>query len=140
VGSKGPVTETGEAATPHVIVNVEPTPATPPADHLVKPVQVSLEHRPWLPAEPLVDKGSPDSQVLVESQQTYAVTLLGPVAADPRGQARAGAGCDTARFLVEWERQVVTCPLGQERIAWLPNTSPKNGMPGAVRFARKAQG
>ena len=68
---------------PHFIVNVETTPATTPDDHMVKPVHASLEQRDLLPAEHLVDKGYTDSQVLVESQQTYAVTLIGPVADDP---------------------------------------------------------
>ena len=90
-----------------------------------------------LPAEHLVDKGYTDSQVLVESQRTYGVTLIGPVADDPSWQARAGTGFDKSQFLVDWERQVVTCPMGKQSISWLPNTYPKNGMTWEVRFARK---
>jgi transposase len=57
VGYKVHVTETCEADTPHVIVNVETTPATTPDDHMVKCVHTSLEQRALLPAEHLVDKG-----------------------------------------------------------------------------------
>ena len=67
VGDKVHVTETCEADTPHVIVNVETTPATTPDDHMVRCVHTSLEQRELLPAEHLVDKGYTDSQVLVES-------------------------------------------------------------------------
>jgi transposase len=130
------VTETCDAETPHWIVNVETTPATTPDDHMVKWVHTSLEQRGLLPAEHLVDKGYTDSQVLVESQRTYGVTLIGPVADDPSWQARAGTGFDKAQFLVDWDRQVVTCPMGQQSISWLPNTY-KNGMTWEVRFARK---
>jgi len=74
---------------------------------------------------------------LVDSQQTSGVTLLGPVADDPSWQARTGTGFDKSQFVVDWERQVVTCPLGKESISWLPHTYPKSGMTWEVRFARK---
>jgi transposase len=136
VGYKVHVTETCEAETPHLIVNVETTPATTPDDHMVRCVHTSLEQRALLPAEHLVDKGYTDSQVLVESQRTYGVTRTGPVADDPSWQARAGTGFDQSQFLVDWDRQVVTCPMGKQSISWLPNTY-KNGMTWEVRFARK---
>jgi transposase len=136
VGYKVHVTETCDAEIPHLIVNVETTPATTPDDNMVKHVHTSLEQQGLLPAEHLVDKGYTDSQVLVESQQTYGVTLIGPVADDPSWQARAGTGFDKSRFLVDWDRQVVTCPMGKQSISWLSNTY-KNGMTWEVRFARK---
>ena len=73
---------------------------------------------------------------MVESQQTYGVTLLGPVADAPSGQARAGTGFDNSQLLVDGDRKVVTCPMGKQSISWLPNTY-KNGMTWEVRFARK---
>jgi transposase len=137
VGYKVHLTETCETDTPHVIVNVETTAATTPDDHMVKRVHASLEPRDLLPAEHLVDKGYTDSQVLVESQRTYGVTLIGPVADDPSWQARTGTGFDKSQFRVDWDRQVVTCPMGKQSISWLPHTYPKNGMTWEVRFARK---
>ena len=124
IGYKVHLTETCDAALPHLIVNVETTPATTPDDNMIGNVHASLEPRGLLPAEHLVDKGYTDSQVLVESQQTYGVTLIGPVADDPSWQARAGTGFDKAQFLVDWDRQVVTCPMGKQSISWLPNTYP----------------
>jgi len=117
IGYKGHLTETCDPATPHLIVNVETTPATTPDDQMIATVHASLEPRGLLPAEHLVDKGYTDSQVLVESQRTYGVTLLGPVADDPSWQARAGTGFDKAQFLVDWERKVVTCPMGKQRVS-----------------------
>jgi len=137
VGYKVHLTETCDPATPHLIVNVETTPATTPDDHMLATIHASLEPRGLLPAEHLVDKGYTDSQTLVESQRTYGVTLIGPVADDPSWQARAGTGFDKAQFLVDWDRQVVTCPMGKQSISWLPNTYPPKGMMWEVRFARK---
>jgi transposase len=137
IGYKVHFTATCEPETPHLIVHVETTPATTPDDHMVESVHASLEPRDLLPGEHLVDKGYTDSQVFVDSQQTYGVTLIGPVAADPSWQARAGTGFDKAHFRVDWEQQVVTCPMGKQSLSWLPNTSPKNGMMWEVRFARK---
>ena len=48
------------------------------------------------------------------------------MADDPSWQARAGTGFDKAQFLVDWDQQVVTCPMGKQSISWLPNTYPKN--------------
>ena len=84
-----------------------------------------------------IGKPYTDSQVLVDSQRTYGVTLIGPVADDPSWQARAGTGFDKAQFLVDWDRKVVTCPMGKQNISWLPNTYPQNGMTWEARFARK---
>src|SRR5271168_5350242 len=44
---------------------------------------------------------------------------------------------DRPQFLVDWDRQVVTCPAGKQSISWLPNTWPENGMMFEARFARK---
>lgn len=137
IGYKVHLTETCDPATPHLIVNVETTPATTPDDHMIATVHASLEPRGLLPAEHLVDKGYTDSHVLVDSQRTYGVALSGPVADDPSWQARAGLGFDKAQFLVDWDQQVVTCPMGKQSISWLPNTYPQNGMTWEARFARK---
>jgi transposase len=137
IGYKVHLTETCDPATPHLIVNVETTPATTPDDHMLATIHASLEPRGLLPEEHLVDTGYTDSQVLVDSQRLYGVTLIGPVADDPSWQARAGTGFDKAQFLVDWERQVVTCPMGKQSISWLPNTYPQNGMTWEARFARK---
>ena len=137
VGYKVHLTETCDEGLPHLRVNVETTPATTPDDHMLAVVHASLEPRGLLPTEHVVDKGYTDAQVLVESQRAYGVTLIGPVADDPSWQARAGAGFDKAQFLVDWDQQVVTCPLGKQSLSWLPNTYPQNGMMWEVRFARK---
>jgi transposase len=136
VGYKAHFTETCDADRPRLIVNVETTPATTPDDHRIEEVHESEEGRDLLPGEHLVDEGDTDSLVLVASLSEYGVTIVGPVAADPGWQARAGAGFDKGSFGVDWDREVVTCPAGKESISWLPNTYPKDGMVFEARFAR----
>jgi transposase len=137
VGYKVHFTETCDEDRPRLIVNVETTPASTPDDNMVEEVHKSQEQRDLLPGEHLVDKGYTDAQVLVDSQREYGVTIIGPVAEDPSWPARAGAGFDKGSFEVDWDRQVVTCPAGQESISWLPNTYPQNGVAFEARFARK---
>ena len=70
-------------------------------------------------------------------EQQYGVTIVGPVADDPSWQARSDDGLTKSQFLVDWDRQVVTCPAGKQSISWLPNTWPESGMVFEARFARK---
>jgi transposase len=137
VGYKVHITETCDPEHPHLVTNVETTPATTPDDNMVAVIHASLAPRDLLPQEHLVDKGYTDADMLVASQYEYGVTIVGPVADDPSWQARAREGFDKSRFLVDWEQQVVTCPMGKQSISWLPNTYPKNGLVWEVRFARK---
>ena len=139
VGYKVQVTETCDPACegPHVITNVETTPATTPDDNMVAVIHGSLEKRGLLPGEHLVDKGCTDSHVLVDSKQRCGVTIVGPVADDPSWQARLDGGLTKAAFGVDWDRKVVTCPAGNESISWLPSTHTENGMVFEARFATR---
>jgi transposase len=137
IGYKVHLTETCDTKTPHLIVNVETTPATTPDDHMAAVVHESLKTRNLLPREHLVDKGYTDSQMLVDSEREYGVTIIGPVAADPCWQAREGTGFDKSQFVVDWERQTVTCPAGKQSISWHRHTYPASGMAFEARFARQ---
>ncbi|HKI20527.1 MAG TPA: transposase, partial [Isosphaeraceae bacterium] len=137
VGYKVHFTETCDEDRPHLIVNVETTPATTPDDNMIDVVHESQKRRDLLPAQHLVDKGYTDAQVFVDSQCEYGVTIVGPVAEDPSWQARAGEGFDKGSFEVDWDRRVVTCPAGKQSISWLPNSYTQNGVVFEARFRRK---
>ncbi len=139
VGYKVQVTETCDPGCegPHVITNVETTPATTPDDNMVAVIHNSLEKRGLLPGEHLVDKGYTDSHVLVDSRQNHGVTIIGPVADDPSWQARLDDGLTKAAFHVDWDRKVVTCPAGKQNISWLPSTHTESGMMFEARFATR---
>ena len=139
VGYKVQVTETCDPACegPHMITNVETTPATTPDDNMVAVVRQSLEKRGLLPGERLVDKGYTDPQTLVGSRERYDVTVVGPVADDSGWQARLDDGPTKAAFHVDWDHKVVTCPAGKQNISWLPSTHTENGMVFEARFATR---
>jgi transposase len=137
VGYKVHFTETRDEDQPHLIINVQTTPATTPDDNMIEVVTESLEQHDRLPGEHLVDKGYTDAKVLVDSQREYGVTIVGPVAEKPSWQARDGEGFDKASFEVDREKEVVTCPAGKTSLSWLPNTYPQSGMAFAALFARK---
>jgi transposase len=135
-GYKVHLTEICDADTPRLMVKVETTPATTPDDQMAAVVPQSLRGRTLLPREHLVDQGYTDAQMLVDSEREYGVTSVGPGAEDPGWQAREGTGFDTSQVVVDWERQVVTCPAGKQRISWHPQTYPASGMAFEARFAR----
>jgi transposase len=137
LGYKAHLTETCDPETPHLITNVETTPASTPDDNMIAVVHQSLKERDLLPAEHLVDKGYTDSRVLVDSPREHGVTIVGPVADDPSWQARAEDGFDKAQFIVDWDRHAVTCPAGKQSISWLPSTYPKKGTVFEARFSAR---
>jgi hypothetical protein len=97
IGYKVHLTETCDPATPHLIVNVETTPATTPDDHLLATIHASLEPRGLLPAEHLVDKGYTDSQVLVDSQ--YHTERNHQGLDNPLIVLAGAVGCQTGRVV-----------------------------------------
>jgi transposase len=133
IGYKVHFTETCETDLPHLITHVETTTAAVPDDQVLEGVHQALAGRDLLPAVHLVDAGYTDAEGLVSSQQAYGVTLLGPVAADPSWQAKAGEGFEKASFRIEWEREVAICPADNQNYSWLPNGDRSRGAAGSIR-------
>ena len=138
VGYKVHLTETCDPDLPHLLTNVETTPATTPDDHMVGVVHAALATRDRLPAEHLVDKGYTDAHVLVDSQRDYGVTIVGPVAEDPSWQAQTHTGFAKADFVIDWQAQTATCPMGKPSLSWLVNPDATKPETVVVRFSRRA--
>jgi Transposase DDE domain len=96
-------------------------------------VHEALGKQELLPEIHLVDAGYTTAKGLVDSQQDYGVTLLGPVAQDASWQAKAGEGFDRASFIVDWEAHTVTCPAGKQNYSWLPYDDPDKALAQGVR-------
>ncbi len=135
VGYKVQLTETCDADAPRVITDVETTPATTPDHGMVPVVHAALTARARLPAEHLVDTGYTDAATLLESVRDRGVRLVGPVAADPSWQARAGFA--QADFAIDWERQVATCPAGKASAAFRLSAHAPGVPAWEGRFARR---
>ena len=137
VGYKVHLSETCDPELPHLLTNVETTPATTPDDNMLAVVHASLAARDRLPHEHLVDKGYTDAHVLVDSRRDYGVHIIGPVAEDPSWQAQAGAGFAKADFLIDWDGQTATCPTGKQNLSWLVNPDATKPETVVVRFSRR---
>jgi transposase len=90
-----------------------------------------------LPHAHLVDCGSTDAVTLVTSPQEYGVTVIGPVAAASRWQAREGTGFATAAFPINWEAHTAPCPRGKQSRKWQPDQDVTGQDVIQIRFAKK---
>ena len=119
-GYKIHLTETCDDDAPHIITDVETTPATTSDFDMTPIVQARLAERDLLPSEHIVDAGYVTADHLVSSHNDHAIDLLGPVAADVSWQAKAHDGFDVATFRIDWEAQRALCPQGHASTLWMP--------------------
>jgi transposase len=119
VGYKVFLTETGDPDQPRLITHVATTPASTADETMVKPIHGALEKADLLPTEHLVDAGFVRVEHIVDSPEQYGVTIVGPTAKDSSWQAHTQGAFDKSQFRIDWERQVVICPMGKESRYWL---------------------
>jgi transposase len=119
-GYKVHLTETCDEGGPHLITNVETTPATTNDVELTGIIHTHLAAHALLPHEHLVDTGYMDADHLVMSRDTHGVDLVGPVLTDNSWQARSPEGYEIACFAIDWTAHTVTCPQGKVNRRWTP--------------------
>jgi transposase len=119
-GYKVHLTETYEEERPNLITNVETTAATVADDAMTARIHASLAERGLLPDKHVADTGYVNSKLLVASEETYGVELIGPTRSDNRWQAKAGAGFSAHDFVVDWESKRAICPSGKPNSGWAP--------------------
>src|SRR5262249_55011315 len=137
VGYKVHLTETCDEGTPHLITNVETTPA-PVADGDMTPhVHQALRGRALLPEKHLAYTAYVDAELLVDSRQEYGVDLIGPTRPDYRWQAKAAEGFAAGDFEVDWEAQQATCPEGRASSSWTPAIDRGHNEVVKIKFSRK---
>jgi transposase len=112
------LTETCAPDTPHLITNVETTPATSADVEVTDTIHQSLAAKDLLPEEHLVDTAYVSVDRLLTSQRDHNVDLIGPVSGGGSWQAKAGKGFDVTCFAVDWDTQTVTCPQGHTSQNW----------------------
>jgi len=136
IGYKVHLTETCEPKQVEVITHVETTYA-PVADVEQLPtIHEALVDKGVPPGEHLVDTGYMDVSLLLQSQQTQGIRLLGPVRPDPGWQAQQHTGYDTSQFAFDWQAKRATCPQGKTSVTWTERTDRQSGRAiVAVQFA-----
>jgi transposase len=126
VGYQVHLTETCDDDTPHLITQVETTPATESDFEALPKIQQDLKARDLLPAEQFVDGGYSSSELLVNSQTDFGITLVCPARPDASWQSRTPGAFAIDAFAIDWQTEQVTCPMGATSIAWKAAPAPKS--------------
>lgn len=134
VGYKVHLTETCDEDLPHLVTNVETTPATTADQSMTEVIHTHLSERDLLPGEHLVDMGYTNSDHLVKSAQRQ-IDLVGPVREDNSWQTRAAAGFGVACFTIDWDAQQAICPQGKTSVIWKPGVERQEIPVVNIRFA-----
>ena len=119
--------ETCDLERPNLITNGLTTASTLQDDTALPIMHDARAAKGLLPAEHLVDCGSPDADHLRTSQTEHQVRIIGRVVDDHRWQARSGEGFAKANFHLDWEHHIATCPPGKESYSWLPHGDADKG-------------
>lgn len=134
-GYKVHLTETHEEGQPHLITDVQTTPATTQDFTLLPCIQTNLARREMLPSQQSVDSGYMTTRHLLSSQRHYEIDLLGPVNGNNSWQARASQGFVAADFTMDWSAQRATCPQGQVSEKWTTTRDRHGQEIVVIRFA-----
>ena len=138
VGYKVHLTETCDDDLPHLVTDVGTTVA-PAADvDQLGPIQERLAARQLPPSEHVVDTGYVRASNLVASRREHQIDLVGPIYDDRQWQAKAPGGFDLARFQIDREARVVTCPNGQRSTGWSESRTARRRSQIHVQFAPAA--
>jgi transposase len=119
-GYKVHLTDTCEAHLPLIVTHVETTSAPISDDAMTAPIHAELDRKDLFPDEHIVDAGSVDAHLLVESQRDSHSDLGGPARKNAHWQAMENTGSDADHFPIDWEQQYATCPQGHTSISWTP--------------------
>jgi len=114
-GYKVHFTETCQAEYPRLITQVETTPATIHDVKMTSRIQDDLARKDLLPEIQLVDEGYMEIDLLVKSHQK-GIDLVGPVPSSKSWQDRVEGAFDHTQFHIDWEKRLVTCPMGKTSI------------------------
>jgi transposase len=118
VGYKGHLTETCEEDTPHIIVQVETTPAPQPDFEVIPTIQQNLADKQVLPDDHLMDQGYMNIRHVVAAEKDYGIRIIGHPMGDSSWQAKEAKGFDLPHFVIDWVRKVVLCPLHHASRYW----------------------
>jgi transposase len=118
-GYKVHLPESCDDELPHLIVNIETTPATTTDYEMTLPIQAHLAERDLLPSEHLLDSGYLSADILVQTQ-AQGIDAIGPVSMENTWQSRTPDTHDLSHFVIDWEANRVTCPEGHHSHPGLP--------------------
>jgi transposase len=118
---------------PNLITSVATTSATVTDNQMTGAIDDDLARKNLPPGQHYLDSGYLSAALLVSEAARHGIALIGPLPADRSRQARARAGYDRARFTIDYDRQIATCPQGKTSASWTPWT--RNGATAIATFS-----
>jgi transposase len=118
---------------PNLITSVATTSATVTGNQMTGAIDDDLARKNLPPGQHYLDSGYLSAALLVSEAARHGIALIGPLPADRSRQARAGTGYDRARFTIDYDRQIATCPQGKTSASWTPWT--RNGATAIATFS-----
>lgn len=136
-GYKVHLTETCQQDVPNLITHVETTPSNEQDNLALEKIHTALQEIQLLPEQHVVDAGYVSGENLVSSEQNYHIDLLGPIRSDNSWQARDENAFDLTHFRIDWDNQIITCPMGKTSSNWGPGKGPRGKPTIQVQFRKK---
>jgi transposase len=118
-------------------VHVETTMTTDQDVTVVDTLHQALAQQNRLPAVHLVDGAYTSGEKLVTSQHDYQMDLMGPMRQDQSWQAHDAQAFDISHVQIDWEQEIVLCPMGKQSRPWKPSQGPRSKPTFQVSFYRK---
>ena len=140
VGYKVHVTETCADDEAHFITDIQTTISTDQDVDVMRDIHSGLRRLDLVPNEHLVDTAYVAADVATESFNEYRIELLGPSRVDTSWQSLDPDAFALKDFVIDWEKQEITCPMGKVSKHWKPSTitrSKRQRKTIQVQFTRK---
>jgi transposase len=116
-GYKVHLTETCDADSPNLIINVETRISTEPDHTVTGIIHDHLALKDCLATEHFVDQGYTSVDHLVQAREKYGVELMGAVPDDNSWQAHR-EGYDSRHFMIDWANETAICPQNHASCNW----------------------
>ncbi|NTW03131.1 MAG: hypothetical protein HGA19_17935, partial [Oscillochloris sp.] len=113
-GDKLQVTETDDAGMPHLITDIDLTPATETDFTALDDIRERQKARDVLPSERYADSGYISGPNIKDGRKDYGEELIGPIREAHIPQDKIPGGFTHTDFQIDWEGKRVTCPAGQQ--------------------------
>lgn len=136
-GYKVHLSETCDRDTPNLITHVETTSSTEQDTTSVDRIHTALAEKQLLPSQHFVDAGYPSAEALATSKRSFGIDLYGPVRPDITWQAKDEQAFKLQQFMIDWEKEQVTCPMGKTSAHWMPGYGMRGKPYIQVRFRKQ---
>jgi hypothetical protein len=127
------VTETANPGEVNFLTDVETDDANDDDSESIDGIHQRLADSDLSPQEHYVDQGYVSGANIAHSAER-GVELKGPIARDTSSKP---TGFKQADFVLDFDRQVATCPNGQTSVSWLPRLQPDGRVGAHVLFRHK---